>query len=79
MINSDFGADPAGDSGIDKFDKEPQCFYTLCLKTTCCKCIPFGKFKDRKHALYCWVFSAMMTCLFIAIIAPMVSPILPPM
>lgn len=73
MINSDFGADTASpESGIDKFDKEPQCFYTLCLKTTCCKCIPFGKFKDRKHALYCWVFTAMMTCLFISIIAPMV-------
>jgi hypothetical protein len=75
MINSDFGADSVREYGDnpEKFDKEAQCFYSLCLKITCCKCIPFGKFKDRKHAMYCYLFSAMVTCLMIAIIVPMVS------
>ena len=50
-----------------------QCFYTLCDKTKCCKCIPFGKFKDRKHAMYCYLFISMMICLFIAVIGPLVS------
>lgn len=52
---------------------EGQCFYTLCLKTKCCGCLPCGKFKDRKHALYCYVFSAMITCLLVAVIGPLVS------
>jgi hypothetical protein len=52
--------------------KAGQCFYTLCEKTTCCSCFPFGRFKDRKHALYCNLFTAMIACLFIAVIGPLV-------
>lgn len=74
MINSDFGGDSATASSKVDEENKGKCFYTLCEKSTLCKVIPFGYFKDRKHAMYCYLFSAMMACLLIAVIAPIVSP-----
>ena len=70
MINSDM------ESGSDKGGSNTstgRCFYTLCEKNKICGVIPCGKFKDRKHAQYCCMFTAMMACLLIAIIGPLVS------
>mmetsp|Transcript_56977 Transcript_56977/g.112250 ORF Transcript_56977/g.112250 Transcript_56977/m.112250 type:complete len:782 (+) Transcript_56977:126-2471(+) len=68
MINSDM------ESGSDKGGSNTstgRCFYTLCEKNKICGVIPCGKFKDRKHAQYCCMFTAMMACLLIAIIGPL--------
>ena len=74
MINSDFGSDNVeSNSPTVEETNRGRCFYTLCEKTKLCSVIPCGKFKDRKHALYCYVFTAMTTCLLIAVIAPLVS------
>jgi hypothetical protein len=72
MINSDFGTDSVN-LKVDDNSSEGQCFYKLCDKQKLFGCIPCGRFRDRKHALYCYLFSAMVTCLLIAVIAPLVS------
>lgn len=73
MINSDFGSDSVNHKVGDEDNSSGQCFYKLCDKQKLFGFIPCGRFRDRKHALYCYLFSAMVTCLFIAVIAPMVS------
>ncbi|KAJ1438553.1 CD36 family-domain-containing protein [Ochromonadaceae sp. CCMP2298] len=62
------GLDPSAALN-DESIRSSECFYKLCTKTktgpvTC------GRFKNRRHALYCGLFSMMMFCLFVAVIGP---------
>ncbi len=51
-----------------------ECFYQLCNKySTCWGYLTCGRFKDRNHAILCYLFAVMMVCLFIAVIFPLVS------
>lgn len=75
MINSDFGGGGGSTAG-DSVTSGGQCFYKLCDKQKLFGIIPCGRFRDRKHALYCYLYSAMVTCLLIAVIGPLVSTIL---
>lgn len=74
MMRSSESAGGLQDAKLASTDQTSgQCFYGLCDKVSCCGFLPCGRFKDRKHALYCNLFTAMVTCLFLAVIGPLVS------
>ncbi len=50
-----------------------ECFYQLCTKYNGCGgWVPCFRFKDRNHAFICYLLTMMLTCLFVAIIFPLV-------
>jgi hypothetical protein len=55
-----------------KSQKTSSCFYTLCDKSVCCRVFPWGTFKDKKHSVYCYLITALITSLLVAVIVPLV-------
>lgn len=52
---------------------DEDCFYNLCTKsTTCWGRLPWGKFKNRTHSLFCGVFCLMCVALVTAVVFPLV-------
>lgn len=77
QTDTENGANVAFLKGSNQFhakEEEEECFYTLCTKYVgCWGKLTCGRFKDRNHAVLCYLFSAMMVTIFIAIIFPLVS------
>ena len=51
-----------------------DCFYGMCTKSTYCGgVVVCGKFRSRRHQVFCFFLTTMVVALFLAVIIPLVS------
>jgi hypothetical protein len=75
ILNPDNSGNGFGMKREPVFSSQSEdCFYNLCTKQTkCWGYLPWGRFKDRTHALMCTVFGFMVASLLVSVIVPLVS------